>query len=203
MVLLDGSSIGTEPFLKIIRSIIVSEGKEPNAENHKFIMGKGGQMSVRFAALMKPYPDIQAFLLEKRTDSDGKGVSRVLIFWKDSLPIIDEELKCMNSTSSYVQPSSDIIFGDDEAATTVEGMHNSSMNIQNMFKLTVGNQDQQKHSYHSKYVQQVYKETGIQDIEGALNELFSSSCWNAEMRQKCLEKLISNLQSRNGMDIEG
>ncbi len=138
-----------------------------------------------------------------KVSTDGKGVSRVLIFWKDSLPLIDEELKSMNSTSSYVQPSSDIIFGDDEAATTVEGMHNSSMNIQNMFKLTVGNQDQQKQSYHSKYVQQVYKETGIQDIEGALNELFSSSCWNVEMRQKCLEKLISNLQSRNSMDIEG
>ena len=207
-----------ESFLKIIRSLIVSEGKGYD-EKHKFIMGKGGQMSVRFAALMKSYPDIQAFLLEKRKDSkvtaiisrckvstDGKGVSRVLIFWKDSLPIIDEELK--SKSSSYVLPSSDnIIFGDDEVfpdnATTVEGMHNSPMNIQNMFKLTVGNQYQQKHSYHSKYVQQVYKETGIQDIEGALNELFSSSGWNVEMRQKCLEKLISNLQSRNNMDFNG
>ena len=46
-----------ESFLKIIRSLIVSEGKGYD-EKHKFIMGKGGQMSVRFAALMKPYPDI-------------------------------------------------------------------------------------------------------------------------------------------------
>jgi hypothetical protein len=38
------------------------------------------------------------------------------------------------------------------------------MIIKNVFKLTVGNQYQyqQKHNYHSKYVQQVYKETGIQ-----------------------------------------
>ena len=53
---------------------------------------------------------------------------------------------------------------DNTKKLTVEDMHNSPMIIKNLFKLTVGNQYQyqQKHNYHSKYVQQVYKETGIQ-----------------------------------------
>ena len=50
--------------MKIIRSIIVREGKEN--QKSKFIMRNKGQLSFRYAALMDLYSDIQAFLLEKK-----------------------------------------------------------------------------------------------------------------------------------------
>ncbi len=57
-----------------------------------------------------------------------------------------------------------------------------------------------KTNYHSASIQRVYKESGLQRLEEAINVILSSERWNEDLRQNCLEKLIQNLRRTIGMD---
>jgi hypothetical protein len=62
------------------------------------------------------------------------------------------------------------------------------------------NQNKLKQTYNSNYVQQVYRERGFQELEEALKNFLSYEGWNNELKKKCVDKLIKNLQQVNNSD---
>jgi hypothetical protein len=93
-------------FLRIIGDIIRTNGaKYQDQKQFKFMHGKGGQLSIRYSALLNQYPSLRIYLRTKKNDRglqnllsscnihyDGRGDSQNICFYTTSLVLIDNKL---------------------------------------------------------------------------------------------------------------
>ena len=198
-----------ESFLRLIQDIIKTKGLEYKDNEYKFRIHKNGQMAIRYAPLMKRHEALRIFLQTKNRDSkwqailvrckitsDGKGSSRDLHFVEETVQLIETVLK--KDSYSDDEPLLDT-FCNSPTTTEDNGIEQESSPQQ--VACNTLNQRTDKTHYHPKYVQQFYKESGLQDIEELINNRLRTSGWNQEMKQKCLEKLIKNIQREHNMHI--
>ena len=155
---------------------------------------------------MEPYQAVKEFLRRQAKDRKlqavfgccnistvGDGPSRTLHFTKETLRLIDgilieQDKRDVSASSLPCEVDEEISFSSGDIIRPPE-LCVTELNDINQFMNNT--------CYHNSYVQQVYRECGLQQLEETVTQYLLSSGWNTEMKQKCLEKFIKNLQKQH------
>ena len=211
-------------FLQLIHDVIKTNGAEYIQKESKFAIAKStGQMSIRYKVLLKLYQAVDIFLTAKKNDGDvievleycridysGKGDGKNVLFYADSLVLIDQKLSQSNDSQSlvpFVKNNGDVVV--ERSSSFSMPPLNRCGSIQTdeeeslLFNISSSKIDQfkGKTNYHTNSVQRVYRESGLQQVEDLANNILRDPGWNSELKQKCIEKLLINIQRQHNMDI--
>jgi hypothetical protein len=162
-------------FLQLIHDVIKTNGAGYIQKESKFAIAKStGQMSIRYKVLLKLYQAVDIFLISKKNDGDvievleycridysGKGDGKNVLFYADSLVLIDQKLSKSNDSQSLVP-----FVDNGEACSSSSSMPPIQTDEDEglLFDISSIKIDQfkRKTNYHANSVQRVYRASGLQ-----------------------------------------